>query len=48
MQKELEEAANEPKVVHHDKSLLDAPILSSSLPTQVHTRFVSANNNHEL
>ena len=41
MQKELEEAANEMKVVvGADKLHLDAPILSSSIPSKVHTKFV--------
>lgn len=40
VQKELEEAANEMKVVvGADKLHLDAPILSSSIPSKVHTKF---------
>lgn len=41
MQKELEEAASEVKVVTADRLLFETPLLSSSIPTKVHSKFVS-------
>ncbi|XP_032795920.2 autophagy-related protein 16-1 [Daphnia magna] len=39
MQKELEEAASEVKVVTADRLLFETPLLSSSIPTKVHSKF---------
>lgn len=41
MQKELEDAANEVKIVNPDKSNFEAPIISASLPTHAQHKFVS-------
>jgi hypothetical protein len=41
MQKELEEAASEVKVVSTDRILFETPLLSTSIPTKVHSKFVS-------
>ncbi len=46
MQKELEEAASEVKVVHADRlGIFESPLLSSSIPTKVHSKFVSDTRN---
>ncbi|EFX75688.1 hypothetical protein DAPPUDRAFT_306657 [Daphnia pulex] len=39
MQKELEEAASEVKVVSTDRILFETPLLSTSIPTKVHSKF---------
>jgi len=41
MLKELEEAANEVKVVNTDKTIQEPMIVSYALPNKVHTKFVS-------
>ena len=42
MQKELEEAASEVKVVNAERlGIFESPLLSSSIPTKVHSKFVS-------
>lgn len=47
MQKELEEAASEVKVINPERSIFESPLLSASIPTKVHSKFVSecANRN---
>lgn len=41
MLKELEEAANEVKIVNADKAVQEPLIVSYSLPNKVHSKFVS-------
>lgn len=41
MQKELEEAASEVKVINPERLLFESPLLSASIPTKVHCKFVS-------
>lgn len=48
MQKELEEAANEVKVVNLDRLGMEAAILSTSVPTKAHIKFVSSNNKNYI